>query len=86
MFPYLIYCVEIWGYAKKTHIASLIILQNRIVRTITFADKLSHTDPIFKDIEVLPLAKLIHCRIGLFIIKYSINYCLQLLIRCMVKM
>ena len=56
IFPYLISCVEIWGCAKKTHLASFYILQKRIVRTITFADKLAHTDPIFKDIEVLPLA------------------------------
>ena len=60
---------------KKTHLASLYILQKRIVRTITFADKLAHTGPIFKDIEVLPLAKLIHCRIGLFM--YKIFYKLQ---------
>ena len=36
IFPYLIYCVEIWGCAKKTHLASLYILHKRIVRTITF--------------------------------------------------
>ena len=58
---------------KKKHLASLYILQKRIVRTITFAD--NNTDPIFKDIEVLPLAKLIHCRIGLFM--YKIFYKLQ---------
>ena len=51
------------------------ILQKMIVRTITFADKLAHTNPIFKDIEVLPLAKLVHCRIGLFM--YKIFYKLQ---------
>ena len=75
IFPYLIYCVEIWGCAKKTHLASLYILQKRIVRTITFADKLAHTGPIFKNIEVLPLAKLIHCRIGLYCI---VLYCIVL--------
>ena len=53
------------------HLASLYILQKRIVRTITFADKLAHTDPTFKDIEVLPLAKLRHCRM------YKIFYKLQ---------
>ena len=47
IFPYLIYCVEIGGCAKKTHLASLYILQKRIVRTTTFADKLAHTGPIF---------------------------------------
>ena len=75
IFTYLIYCVEIWGCAKKMHLASLYILQKRIVRTITFADKLAHTGPIFKDIEVLPLAKLIHSRIGLYM--YKIFYKFQ---------
>ena len=36
------------------------ILQKRIVMTITVTDKLAHTDPIFKDTEVLPLHKVIH--------------------------
>ena len=75
IFPYLIYCVEIWVCAKKTHLSSLYILQKRIVRIISFADKLAHTDPIFKDIELLPLGKLIHNRIGLFM--YKIFYKLQ---------
>ena len=32
VFPYLIYCVEIWGNALSIHIQSLIKLQNKIVR------------------------------------------------------
>ena len=63
------------GMCKKTNLSPLYILQKRIVRTITFAEKPAHTDPIFKDIEVLPLGKLIHCRIGLFM--YKIFYILQ---------
>ena len=81
IFPYFhisisnLLCRNLGMCKKKTHLASLYILQKRIVRTITFADKLAHTGPIFKDIEVLPLAKLIHCRIGLFM--YKIFYKLQ---------
>ena len=36
IFPYLIYCVEIWGCAKKTHLSRLYLLQKRIVRIIMF--------------------------------------------------
>ena len=60
---------------KKTHLSSLYILQKRIVRIITFADNLAHTDPIFKDLELLPVGKLIHNRIRLFM--YKIFYKLQ---------
>ena len=42
---------------------------------MTINYKLAHTGPIFKDIEVLSLAKLIHCRIGFFM--YKIFYKLQ---------
>ena len=35
VFPYLIYCVEIWGNALSIHIQSLVKLQNNIVRIIT---------------------------------------------------
>ena len=42
IFPYLIYCVEIWGCAKKTHLSPLYLLQKRIVRIITFSDKSSY--------------------------------------------
>ena len=75
IFPYLIYCVEIWGCAKKTHLSPLYLLQKRIVRIITFSDKMAHTDPIFKDLHVLPIDKLIHNRIGVFM--YKIFYKLQ---------
>ena len=75
IFPYLIYCVEIWGCAKKTHLSPLYLLQKRIVRIITFSDKMAHTNPIFKNLHVLPIDKLIHNRIGVFM--YKIFYKLQ---------
>ena len=39
VFPYLIYCVEVWGNALSTHIQPLIKLQNNIVRIITYSYK-----------------------------------------------
>ena len=35
VFPYLMYCVEIWGNALSIHIQSLVKSQNKIVRIIT---------------------------------------------------
>ena len=37
VFPYLIYCVEVWGNALSTHIQPLVKLQNKIVRIITYS-------------------------------------------------
>ena len=35
IFPYLTYCVEVWGNALSTHTQPLIKLQNKIIRIIT---------------------------------------------------
>ena len=58
VFPYLIYCVEVWGNALSTHIQPLIKLQNNIVRIITSS---SHTteqllniySKIFERLEII---------------------------------
>ena len=35
IFPYLIYCVEVWGNALSKHVQPLIKLQNKILKIIT---------------------------------------------------
>ena len=40
VFPYLMYCLEIWGNALSIHIQYIVKLQNKIVRIITSS---SHT-------------------------------------------
>ena len=50
VFPYLTYCVEVWGTAPKKYLDPLIKIQKKIVRIITFSPYLCHTDPIFKDL------------------------------------
>ena len=42
IFPYVIYCVEIWGNASDIHLIPIIILQKKIVRAITFSRYLAH--------------------------------------------
>ena len=73
IFPYLIYCVEVWGCAKSVHLSPLKLIQKKIVRVITFSDRLAHTAPLFKQLNILPLDKLIFHRIGLFMYKIHHN-------------
>ena len=63
VFPYLTYCVEVWGTAPKKYLDPLIKIQKKIVRIITFSPYLCHTDPIFKDLNLLPISKLVTQRI-----------------------
>ena len=56
VFPYLTNCVEVWGTTPKKYLDPLIKIQKKIVRIITFSPYLCHTDPIFKDLNLLPIS------------------------------
>ena len=69
IYPYLTYCIEVWGSASKCHLNSLFLLQKKIIRIMTFSPYLAHTDPIFKDLTILPLDKIFIDRIGITMFK-----------------
>ena len=74
IFPYLIYCSEVWGTASQIHLQPLIKLQKKIIRIISFSPYNSPTKPIFEHLEILPFKKLVFHRIGLQMYKYE--YCI----------
>ena len=61
-----------WGNTAKKYLDPPIKVQ-KIVHVITFSPCLSHTDPIFKDLNILPFSKLVTQRIGVLMFKYSIR-------------
>ena len=65
--------MEVWGCAKSVHLSPLKLIQKKIVRVITFSDRLAHTAPLFKQLNILPLDKLIFHRIELFMYKIHHN-------------
>ena len=65
--------MEVWGCAKSVHLSPLKLIQKKIVRVITFSDRLAHTAPQFKQLNILPVDKLIFNRIGLFMCKIHHN-------------
>ena len=68
--PYLIYCIEACGSACQTHRRPLFLVPKKMVRIITFSHYLAHIQPLFIDLFLLSLDKLILNRIG--IIMYMI--------------
>ena len=72
IFPYLMYCIEVWGCAKSVHLSPLKLIQKKIVKVITFSGILALTAPLFEHLNILPSDKLICHRIGLFM--YKINH------------
>ena len=69
--PYLIYCIESWGNASNCHTDPLSMLQKRILRILTFSNYDVPCELLFRYTNILPLCKLIHCRIGIMMYKYA---------------
>ena len=69
IYPYLTYCIEIWGCALKCQLNALLLLQKKIIRIMTFSHYLAHTDPIYKDLAILQFNKIFIDRIGITMFK-----------------
>ena len=53
IYPYFYYCNIVWASIYKTNLRRLVILQKRIIRIINKSHFNAHTDPIFKDLDIL---------------------------------
>ena len=53
--PYLSYGIPVWGQAAPTNLEKILILQKRALRLIHLKPFKSHTVPLFKLSNVLPL-------------------------------
>ena len=71
IFPYLSYCIHIWGSAYQCHLKDLTILQKRIVRVISGVPPMTHTDPLFKELKILSIRGIFVYAIGIFMFKFS---------------
>ena len=71
VYPYLIYCSEVWGNASDIHLHPLIILQKKIIRIKSFSRYKSPTKLLFQQYNILPFKKLVFQRLGLKLYKYE---------------
>ena len=53
------------------YLRPLLLLQKKIVRILTFSTYYAHTDPLFKDLNIFTIDKLVVHRIGIAL--YKIN-------------
>ena len=56
IYPYLYYCNLVWGKTFANHLYNIVKLQKRAVRIISQAPFLSHSEPLFKDLNILMLS------------------------------
>ena len=68
--PLLSYCIEVWGGAFKTRLNQLLVVQKKVIRIISAAEFNAHTDPLFKELNVLKINQLYIFKTFLFMFKY----------------
>ena len=69
IYPYLIYCIEVWGNVPKCHLSPILLLKKH---NITYSHYLAHTENIFKELHILPLDKVYVSRVGIFLYNNNI--------------
>ena len=58
IYPYLNYCILIWGNTCQSYIQPLITIQKRAIRLIKGAQRLDHSDPLFKELRILKIREI----------------------------
>ena len=79
IYPYLTYCLLIWGKAPSCYLNKIVLLQKKAIRIITNSERLAHTEPLFKQLHLIAFPDLLTYWCLLFIYKYKNN----LLPQCM---
>lgn len=58
LYPYLNYCIEVWGSATCSRLQPLVKLQKKAIRIITLAGYHESSEPLFLSTNILPLSKI----------------------------
>ena len=73
VFPYLNYCVSIWGSAYPIHLKSVKTLQKKLVRIISGVKPRTHTIPLFEKLKILTIDEVFYYSTAMFMYKYVNN-------------
>ena len=73
-YPYLLYCIHVWGRSGKTVLKLLTKTQNRLVRIITSSGYRTNTESPYQNIKVLKVPEIYDYAIGVFMYKLYHEY------------
>ena len=73
IYPFLTYCIEIWGGTYTSYTKSLFVCQKKIVRIITNSKWNAHTDTLFTNLKLLRLYNIYHYRMLMFMYRFENN-------------
>ena len=70
IYPFLSYCIHVWGNTHAVHLSKLTVLQKRAIRIIAGVPPRSHTDPIFVQYRLLRFTNIFQLNIALFMYRF----------------
>ena len=73
VYPYLQYCITIWGSTYPSNLKRIILLQKRMIRILNKEKFDAHTDPIFSELKILKFDKIYLYQLGKFMYLYHNN-------------
>ena len=73
VYPYLIYCIEVWGKTDNCIIDPLFKVQKRIIRLICHVSYNYSTRTLFPMLNILPLSSIYKLRLGLYMYKVHLG-------------
>jgi len=71
VYPYITYCIEVWGNSAQVYISSVLKLQKKIIRIITSSNFRAESDPLFRSLKVLKVSQVYIKHIMVFMFKYN---------------
>ena len=71
VYPYLHYCIIVWGSTDKTNLRRLVSLQKKVIRIISKSTFDSNSDPIFKELELLKLNDVRQLELGKLMFSFN---------------
>ena len=76
IYPYFNYCNLIWGSANSTQLRPVILLQKKCIRIISKSNYYQHTDPLFKELNLMKLSHIYsyNCAKFIFLCYNNSNY------------
>ena len=54
VYPYMQYCILVWGSTYPSNLNRIVLLQKRLIRIVYKASYDAHTQPFFKEHGILP--------------------------------
>ena len=73
IYPYLSYGILAWGYASKTLIDRILLLQKKALRIICNTDYMAHTEPLFLANNILRINEIYSLQLGIFMFLLNNN-------------